>query len=149
MASCLHFCGLVNEGNHVSNHAGLAEGASANHALDTLVSDLQDINPQMGHPTYYNRNKKWRKTKNITLSKLCQEVDSLPKLVIPQGKDGSINHAVAVVDDLIFDSTQSHAMKLKKESFDWICGSHGVQDLFIVIDYERIGSFYTREPDIH
>ena len=26
MASCLHFCGLVIEENHVSNHAGLVEG---------------------------------------------------------------------------------------------------------------------------
>ena len=56
--------------------------------------------------------------------------------MIPQGKDGSINHAVAVVEDLIFDSTQSHAMKLKKESFDWIFGSCGVsqQNEDFVID---------------
>ena len=36
-------------------------------------------------------------------------------------KNGNQNHAFCVVDDLIFDSTQSFAMKLMKESVEWIC----------------------------
>ena len=30
---------------------------------------------------------------------------------------------MTVVDNIIFDSTQKRALKLKKESLDWICGS--------------------------
>ena len=51
-----------------------------------------------------------------------------PTLVIPIGADGSINHAFCVVDDLIFDSTQTHALKLTMKSIEWICGEMGVAD---------------------
>jgi hypothetical protein len=47
-------------------------------------------------------------------------------LIIPLGRDKSLNHAVCVIDDLIFDSTQEFALKLKKKSLDWICGDDGV-----------------------
>ena len=48
-----------------------------------------------------------------------------PLIVILVGNDGSMNHAVTVVDDLIFDSTQTYALKKTKESLDWICGAKG------------------------
>jgi hypothetical protein len=38
-------------------------------------------------------------------------------VVIPLGGDGGIGHAI--VGDLIFDSTQSHALTLGKNSLVW------------------------------
>jgi hypothetical protein len=39
-------------------------------------------------------------------------------VVISLGGDGGIGHAITIVGDLIFDSTQSHALKLGKNSLD-------------------------------
>lgn len=47
---------------------------------------------------------------------------------MPHGNDNSVDHAVCIIDDLIFNSTQAFAMKLKKESFDWICGDLGCNE---------------------
>ena len=49
--------------------------------------------------------------------------------MIPKGKDAGVNHAVCVVDDLIFDSTQHFTLKLCHESFDWICGEGGCEGI--------------------
>ena len=49
-----------------------------------------------------------------------------PTVVIPHGNDGSNNHAVVVIEDRIFDSTQAYALKLCRESLDWICGEKGM-----------------------
>jgi hypothetical protein len=40
-------------------------------------------------------------------------------VVIPLGGDGGIGHAITIVGDLIFGSTQSHHLKLGKKSLDW------------------------------
>ena len=53
------------------------------------------------------------------------------------GKDAGVNHAVCVVDDLIFDSTQHFALKLCRESFDWICGDGGCEGIYFAIHFNR------------
>jgi hypothetical protein len=56
-------------------------------------------------------------------------------LVHPKGRDGSVDHAVCVVDDIIFDSTLTHAMKLCEESFHAVCGGKGMAELGRVIRF--------------
>ena len=51
------------------------------------------------------------------------------KIVVPFGNDGTGDHAVAVVDDLVFDLRVQHPLKLKKESLDWVCGPKGCAKL--------------------
>ena len=53
------------------------------------------------------------------------------------GTDGGLQHAVTVVDDLIFDSTQEVALKLNKESFDWICSDGGCSDVYAVYRFNQ------------
>ena len=52
-----------------------------------------------------------------------------PTVVIPLGLNKSCKHAICVVDDLIFDSTQARALKLTKESLDWIVGGKGIDKI--------------------
>ena len=61
----------------------------------------------------------------MTVESLVQEKSTFPTVVIPRGYDMSVNHAVCVVDDLVFDSTQLKALCLFKETFDGICGDNG------------------------
>lgn len=51
------------------------------------------------------------------------------KIVIPFGNDGTGDHAVAVVDDLIFDSRLKNPLKLTRKSLDWVCGPKGCEKL--------------------
>ena len=46
-------------------------------------------------------------------------------LVIPQGNNGSINHAFTVCDGLIYSSTQQYPMVLLEESIHFICRNCG------------------------
>jgi hypothetical protein len=53
-------------------------------------------------------------------------------VVIPLGGDGGIGHAITIVGDLIFDSTQSHALKLGKNSLDWCCANdRGFESIYM------------------
>jgi hypothetical protein len=57
-------------------------------------------------------------------------------LVIPLGGDGGIGHAITIVGDLIFDSTQSHALKLGKNSLDWCCANdRGFASIYMAIKF--------------
>ena len=93
--------------------------------------------PIVGVGQPYNDNK-WRgkaghQKKNVirmTIEDLVKTKTIYPTLVIPFGNDGSTGHAICVVDDLIFDSTQENALKLCRESLDWICGKYGCKDIY-------------------
>jgi hypothetical protein len=54
----------------------------------------------------------------LSLDELVQNKTQFLTVVIPCAHEGSASHAVVVVNDIIFDATQSHAMKLCKESSD-------------------------------
>jgi hypothetical protein len=62
--------------------------------------------------------KKRRKMNRLSLDELVQNKTQFLTVVIPCAHEGSASHAVVVVNDIIFDATQSHAMKLCKESSD-------------------------------
>jgi hypothetical protein len=46
-------------------------------------------------------------------------------LVVLLGADGGTQHAVAIVDDLLFDSNLPNALKLTRRALDWCCGCEG------------------------
>jgi hypothetical protein len=57
-------------------------------------------------------------------------------VVIPLGGDGGIGHAITIVGDLIFDSTQRHALKLGKNSLDWCCADDlGFESIYMAIKF--------------
>ena len=62
-----------------------------------------------------------------------------PTVVIPMGADGSISHAICVIDDLIFDTTQAFALKGTRKSFGWICdcGTQGFVEVYQAIRFDR------------
>ena len=52
-------------------------------------------------------------------------------MVIPQGNDGSISHAVTITDGMIFDSTQKFPLTMSKLSFDFVCGECGCHQIYM------------------
>jgi hypothetical protein len=74
---------------------------------------------------------KWMTKKRVTKFDVYNRRNSQWVLtIVPLGHDGGIGHAISIVGDLIFDSTQRHALKFSKEALDWCCandrGFHGV-----------------------
>jgi hypothetical protein len=74
---------------------------------------------------------------HISLDELVQNKTIFPTMVIPHANDGSASHAVVVADDIIFDATLSYAMKLCRESFEWICGKHGVGGIERALRFDK------------
>jgi hypothetical protein len=83
------------------------------------------------------------KIKKLLIQDLLENKMRFPTAVIPYGKDQLNNHAFVVVDDLIFDSTQTHGMKLCRESLNWICGEKGILSINIALRFNQ--SFGTKE----
>lgn len=54
-----------------------------------------------------------------------------------------VEHAVCIVDDLIFDSTQPFALTLSKDSLDWICGDGGCVGAYFAVRFQS--NFKTKE----
>ena len=74
--------------------------------------------------------------RNYTVADLVEKFPKVPMLVIPKGEDGSVDHAVCVVDDLIFDGTTKKAMLVGEESFQYVCGASGFECIDHVICFE-------------
>jgi hypothetical protein len=73
----------------------------------------------------------------ISIDELIQNKMCLQTVVIPRGNDRSASHVIVVVDDIIFNSTQLHAMELCRESLDWICGARDMDDINMAITFKR------------
>jgi hypothetical protein len=71
----------------------------------------------------------------MLMGEIVQSMTSHLTVVHPKGTDGSADHAVCVVDDIIFDARLTHALKLREESFDPVCGPPGVAELGRVIRF--------------
>jgi len=124
LASALYYLQFKNEAHQLAHQqiALEAEGMPLNMSVKILYEKLENILPSIGRvlkANHLSTNRKW----TIELNDLFSDLSKYPTVILPLGSDGSINHAVCVVDDLIFDSTQSVAMKLCQESLDWICGN--------------------------
>jgi hypothetical protein len=80
---------------------------------------------------------KWMTRKRVGKFDLTTETsDRWALVVILLGGDGSIGHAITIIGDLIFDSTQSHALKLGNSSLDWCCANDlGFESIYMAIKF--------------
>jgi hypothetical protein len=81
------------------------------------------------------RTAKKRSIKKLSIQELLDNGTRFPTVVVPYGRDGSSNHSFVVVDDLIFDSTQAFALKLCRQSLDWICGKDGIGSISVAMRF--------------
>ena len=84
--------------------------------------------------------RKQNKVKYVKLpaSKLLERTPlKFPTLVIPILEDGSAAHAAVAIDDLLFDSSQNHPIKLNQEGLDWL------------FEYKKGTQFFKRQVSFH
>jgi hypothetical protein len=80
---------------------------------------------------------KWMTKKRVAkLDLKTKRSDRWALVVVPLGGDGGTGHAIIIVGDLIFDSTQTHALKLGKDSLDWCCANHhGFESIYMAVKF--------------
>jgi hypothetical protein len=71
----------------------------------------------------------------MLVGEIVQSMTPHLTVVHPKGMDGSADHAVCVVDEIFVYARLTHALKLRKESFDCVCGPLGMAELGRVIRF--------------
>jgi hypothetical protein len=138
LASGLHYMGLTEEAAKLAGLASKAEHLPGTRGIDALKAAMLECAPSIGHPQVSN-NRKRKQKKSLTVEDMTSILTKYPTVVIPLGIDGSVNHAICVVNDLIFDATQWCALKCKVESMSWICdsGTKGVAGVYEALRFQN------------
>ena len=143
LASALHYMELHQEAGKMNTVSNKLDNLGLLEACRSIKQYMKKFVPCIGVGTQFNTPRQFgsrtAKTVNnkMTLKDLVGTRTEFPTVVIPKGRDGSVNHAVCVVDDLIFDSTQAFALKLTLPSFHWICGDCGCEEVYYAIRFQR------------
>jgi hypothetical protein len=138
VASCLDYCGEKEPARQFSLKASHFENLNRDIGIKTLKEKMRNFVPCIGDCTIFNsRTAKKRATKKLLIEDLIMTKTRFPTVIFPVANDGSANHAVVVIDDLIFDSTQAYALKLCRESLDWICGDMGIASINVCLRFNR------------
>jgi len=136
MASAIFYCGFTSQAKILCEAAKVLSTLNMNKQLNGLRGLMEHLVPAIGVPTIYGKRTQ-RKTKRIiTWNVLFTDITPYPTLVIPALPNGKMSHAICIVDDLIFDSGATHALKLKKESIDWIFGGQDV-NIFVALRFNK------------
>ena len=137
LASALHYMGMEEEAEDLSEWAFKASETSGSVGIQLLKSFMKASAPSIAIPTIFNVSHK--KRKRPMNPKDLMNFTPYPTVIIPQGADGSISHAVCVIDDLIFDTSQPYALKCSIGSMGWICncGPHAFVEIFEAFRFER------------
>jgi hypothetical protein len=133
----LHYCGQHKTASHLSNVAPTVQYLPHEKATLSSTENMMMHVPEIGGVIAFNQHQKRWKINCLAIDKLIQSKTSFLTLVIPHANDGSASHPVVVVDDIIFNATQSHAMKLCRESLHQICGKCGIDDIEMALHFER------------
>jgi hypothetical protein len=130
LANALHYCNFTEEAKVLQSQAPFFAEMTGDQQLNRLIGLMSGLVPLIGRPTrfsqsYYrdntdNTKRRVKKARLLTFDTLFSEIFPHPTLVIPALADGTSSHAFCIVDDLIFDSCFSVALKLQKESINWI-----------------------------
>ncbi len=138
VASCLDYCGETEAGVKFSHQAMQCENLTRDLAIKKLKDAMLQFLPCIGDCTIFNvRNAKKRTIKKLSIEDLITRKTRFPTVILLLGNDGAYNHAVVVIDDIVFDSTQEFALKLCRESLDWICGDKGMASIYIGLRFNR------------
>jgi hypothetical protein len=127
VASAMRYIGLRNEAERVASQAGLLKQYPGDVALAKVVELIREFAPQIGGYKLFNTKTKKKKkaAHNMELDDLVRQRTPYLTIVQPIGSDGSQDHIVTVVDDLIFATRLPLALKLSRQAFQWVCGTQG------------------------
>ena len=130
VASTLWYLGYKRAAKALQAQAVNAENAPSSTQLKQLMTILRLKHQQFGRHVKYNRPTSNGGTRTLDLGDLFLNGTARPIVAIPLGNDGSVTHAVCIIDFLVFDSTQPKALRLCRETIDSVCGDPGSQGIW-------------------
>ena len=121
LASALYYCGFRKEASILAAQAKDIADLNMTAQLRCIRGFMPNLVPTIGGPTFFNHRLcgNNRNKRDITWHELFNEITRYPTLVVAEVK-GRMKHAICVVDDLIFDASTTHALKLTMETITWI-----------------------------
>lgn len=120
LASALLYCKFPLAGKILPTQAILFSDHHFDQAVSELIGFMVNIAPTIDRPTVFGRRTKRGFVRSLSWDDVFSKLTPYPTLIIPVLPDGSSPHAICVVDDLIFDSITTRALKLCQESLNWI-----------------------------
>ena len=148
LASALHYIGEVNAAKIISLKASLWSQYPGDIIFEDLRNLLKELVPHIAECEVFNkRRKKKRSGQNRTRVMMLQDLlQPTPYITVvqPLGKDGSNNHAVCVVDNLVFDARLPTALTLAEETFNWVCGGEGIDKIGYAFRFS--GAYKVKTP---
>lgn len=129
LASALFYCGFMERSSVLAHQAEIFCTMHFDEAMSRLKAFMLDLVPPIGRPTLYGRRsiRQLQIVRPISWEEIFEDLTPYPTIVIAVLPDGTISHAFCVVDDLIFDSMTPYALKLQKESVQWIFDEPNVE----------------------
>ena len=131
IASAFEYMGCKCAAQHIVANRYNLIGKDANTqwmGLRTLLEQKEQIGEEM-HFKMYNqaRGSKSRQRHTLDVETLTRHHHDYLKVhaVLLVGANGKRDHAVAVVNGMIFDSSATYAMHLCPEALDWCCNCNG------------------------
>jgi hypothetical protein len=118
VASCLNYMGHVQEVQRVAATAPNLIYLPGDVVIGRLWTIMQEVLPEVGQCRIFNKRHGQRRKTNVvlTVNDLIRCKTPYLTLVSPKGVGGSADHAVCVVDDIVFDARlvmpSSFVMKL-------------------------------------
>lgn len=157
LASALFHCGLKFPAYELARLAPDFAEMHTNKAISSLKELMANLVPVIGRPTMYGiRTGRNKKKRTLTFENLFNTLTPYPTIVVPSTKDMKGTHAFCVVDDLIFDSITPFALKLQRESVEWIFnGAEAIIEYALRFDTKvsprgvRITETYNRTLTFH
>ena len=143
MASAINYMGLSKGAVSLNGQKQEYLELPGSAAFRLLQEHMKKYVPEVGIgvtmkiPKAYGTGSQKQRRKDISIQELVRDVSPYPTFVIPKPVDYDVGHAIAVVDDLIFDSTQDYALKLCKASLDWICGEGGCDSIYLAMHFRK------------
>jgi len=122
MASALLYCGFRDQAEWLAGTAPIFSSMDYTNAITKFRALMEICVPIIGQPTIYGKRTAChnRFKRQYTWEHLLSDVTPYPTLIVPILPNGNASHAFCVVDDLIFDSITTHALKLHMDSIKWV-----------------------------
>jgi hypothetical protein len=121
----LDHMGMFDAASIISAKSEDLENEDMKSILAFLRQVMAQLVPEIGIYVWYNKRRRRRPMNTLQKKELIEFLTPYPTIVVPLANDGSVSHAITVVDDLVFDSTQKYILKLGMQTLDWVCGDCG------------------------
>ena len=119
-ASALHYLGFELAAETIANAAKLISTLPPDKAAKQISWMLTFTAPVIAGHTIFGMRTGSGNRRPLHINDVLAEKNRFPFLLVPKGDQGTMTHAICVIDDLIFNAISPKALRLCPRSLHWI-----------------------------